>query len=179
MNLPTGEWTPMPTDFCLSSDHIDIWQSQTLIAADALASFCDVLSEDEHRKADRLRDPIKRIESQVSRGLLRSLLGHAFRTDPKTFAFSIGSHGKPYLPEKWQGRSIGFNVSHSQGRVLIAMSLNREVGVDVEWISPDLPWEPLARQYFSARESAALAALPLDEQRLGFFRAWVRKEAIQ
>ena len=178
MKSPTGEWIATPMNFCLSSDHIDVWQSSALFPPETLASFCEVLSDDEHRKANRLRDPVKRIESQGSRGLLRCLLGYALQTDPKTFVFSIGSHGKPYIADKWQGMSIGFNLSHSQGRVLIAMSLDREVGVDVEWISPDLDWAPLARQYFSAREEVSLANLPKDEQRRGFYRGWVRKEAM-
>ena len=88
MNSSTGEWDPTPMDFCLSSNHIDVFQSPTLIPPETLASFREVLSEDEHRKADRLRDPAKRMESQVSRGMLRCLLGHALRTDPKIFMYN-------------------------------------------------------------------------------------------
>ncbi len=178
MNSPYGELIPTPMEFSLSGEHIDVWQSPTLIASEELACFCEVLSEDEHRKADCLRDPAKRIESLVSRGFLRRLLGRALKVDSKAFVFSIGSHGKPYLPEKWQGSSIGFNVSHSRNRLLIAMSLDREVGVDVEWMSPELEWEPLARQYFSASEVVSLANLPKDEQCRGFYRSWVRTEAM-
>lgn len=51
------------------------------------------------------------------------------------------------------------------------------VGVDVEYIQPEFPFEDIADRYFPSAEAAALRSLPVAEQRCAFFAAWVRKEA--
>ena len=60
---------------------------------------------------------------------------------------------------------------------MYAFAMNREVGVDVEAIDEAAAAGPIAENFFSAREVAALRALPLENQAEGFFNCWTRKEA--
>ena len=51
------------------------------------------------------------------------------------------------------------------------------IGINVELIRPLSDAEGIAERFFSARETAALKALPLDQKPVGFFNLWTRKEA--
>ncbi|RYF66751.1 MAG: 4'-phosphopantetheinyl transferase superfamily protein, partial [Comamonadaceae bacterium] len=71
-----------------------------------------------------------------------------------------------------------FNLSHSQGVGLIALSAEAEVGVDVELVRPMGDVTALADNYFDGAEQSALAAIgPGPARDLAFFRCWTRKEA--
>jgi 4'-phosphopantetheinyl transferase len=60
---------------------------------------------------------------------------------------------------------------------LVAVALDREIGVDIERVRPDQMEESVARRYFSPREVAALQALDADARQEAFFACWTRKEA--
>ncbi len=71
---------------------------------------------------------------------------------------------------------LGFNLSHSGERFLIAAARGCEPGVDVERIRPRADLERLARRFFSPAERRALAAAV--DPALAFHRLWARKEAV-
>ena len=72
---------------------------------------------------------------------------------------------------------LRFNLSHSRGLALYAVALDREVGVDVEFVRDDFAVEEIATSFFSPGEVAALKALPACSRVEGFFNCWARKEA--
>ena len=80
-------------------------------------------------------------------------------------------------PENPIGDAIRFNVSHSHGIALYAVTRGREVGIDLERIRSDLAVAEIAERFFSRREIAMLRTLPIEAQRQAFFRCWTRKEA--
>ena len=59
----------------------------------------------------------------------------------------------------------------------MAVTLNREAGIDLERIRPEFATETIAEQFFSSQETATLRALPEDVQPEAFFNCWTRKEA--
>ena len=71
---------------------------------------------------------------------------------------------------------IRFNLSHSHGVALYAVTRGREVGIDLEYIRSDLEVEQIAERFFSRREIATLRALPIDLRTDAFFLCWTRKE---
>jgi 4'-phosphopantetheinyl transferase len=87
--------------------------------------------------------------------------------------FSANQYGKPLLT----GGDIEFNLSHSGGYALVAVSRGRNVGVDVEKIRADIEIENLSSRYFSTGEISELMALPPEQRMVGFFQCWTRKEA--
>jgi len=73
---------------------------------------------------------------------------------------------------------IRFNLSHSHGRALIAVSNDREVGVDFENVLIDRNVTALWARFFPPQEQIAIArAGPTDKHGL-FSRIWVAKEAV-
>ena len=50
-------------------------------------------------------------------------------------------------------------------------------GIDLEKIRPEVASEGIENNFFSTRERAELAGLPLELRAKGFFLCWTRKEA--
>jgi 4'-phosphopantetheinyl transferase len=61
--------------------------------------------------------------------------------------------------------------------VLVAVTRERKVGIDVERIRQGISSHVIAQQYFSKSEVAELEALPLEQRVSAFFTCWTRKEA--
>lgn len=126
-----------------------------------------LLAPDERARSERFRFARDRRRFVVRRARLRETLARVTGTRPARLRFVTGPFGKPEL--------LGgppFSLSHSNERWLLAVG-DRPLGVDCEWIDPDLDWRPIARSLFRADECAALEYAGAS----GFFACWARKEA--
>jgi len=72
---------------------------------------------------------------------------------------------------------VRFNLAHSEGNALLAISEDHELGVDLERIRPQFADEHIAEHFFSETEVKALRMMPVSEQEQAFFECWTRKEA--
>jgi 4'-phosphopantetheinyl transferase len=134
------------------------------------------LSEDEGARAARFYFQKDREHFIVARGLLRSILGRYLDSEPSTLRFSYSNYGKPALVGAEEA-ALRFNLSHSGGLALLAVTRGREIGVDLERVRPDFVDDQIAERFFSPREVARLRALPPGVQLEAFFTCWTRKES--
>ena len=74
-------------------------------------------------------------------------------------------------------QDLHFNLSHSEGLALIAVTRNSQLGVDLERVRSNVEIDAIARRFFSTSEKEALASLPASLRRRAFFVCWTRKEA--
>ena len=139
----------------LSNDEIHVWCVE-LDAAGEEAALAACLSEEERERAHGLLSGTHQRRFVVARGMLRQLLGRYLDQDPGAVTFSRGAHGKPFLQEG----TLYFNVSHTHELALYAIARDREVGVDVEWMRPQVAHEQIAARFFSLEEQEALAQVP-------------------
>lgn len=158
----------------LRRDDVHVWILRLDLSRAQLARLASVISAEEFTRAERFAVPANRRRYVAAHGLLRLVLASYVCLGPKRLSFEKGAGGKPRLADRHQLR---FNLSHSNDLALVAVSANREVGVDIEKVCemPDL--ESLARICFSPVEQAALAAVPAGQRQLAFFAGWTRKEA--
>jgi phosphopantetheine--protein transferase-like protein len=84
--------------------------------------------------------------------------------------------GKPTLIDP-SCLSLQFNVSHTSGMALLAVTVEHAVGIDVETIDRTISEQDIAARYFSPRESTYLAALSPDNRTQEFLTHWTCKEA--
>ena len=111
-------------------------------------------------------------------GYLRAILAKYMQCKPGELAFFYGEHGKPALASPWDKSQLRFNLSHAAGLALIAISLRREIGVDVEHLNRKVgQMKDIAKRFFAPGEYEQLCALPREERRRAFFCCWTRKEA--
>ncbi len=176
----------MPSAFCidnvpqeikLEKDRIDVWCVSLDVNEECFDSFQQILSEDEHTKAQRMRIEKPRKNYVAARGILRFILSAYAGKKPELITFQYGENGKPGLNEKFNGKEITFNMSHSHGLALCCVALERSIGADIEKIREDISIIDIARRFFSDHEYKELISLPAALQRQGFFCCWTRKEA--
>jgi 4'-phosphopantetheinyl transferase len=166
-------WPAPPGPVELAAGEVHVWCAALGRPPEEIAELASVLSPDEQERAARYRVTRARDEFQVSRALLRVLLGRYLGREPSGLEFRPGPQGKPALAG---AAPFSFNVSHSFGVALIAVRAGGEVGVDLERVRPFENDLALAERFFCAPESAALRALG-EGRREAFFHVWTRKEA--
>ncbi len=170
-------WNKPLADLQLSEGTIDVWHTSLNRSDTDIENFRAMLSANEHKRADRFTFPGKRNEYIISRGLLRQVLGQLLGADPAGLTFSYSAKFKPYLPDTWNGHTVSFNVSHSHDKAIIAITLDRELGIDIEKIRTNVEFIKLATRFFSLTEVAALKEYSNADLPKAFFACWTRKEA--
>jgi len=122
-------------------------------------------------------------EQSRSRELLLAILSQYLGEDPGRIALARSPAGKPRLAGRPAER-LRFNLSHSAGLTLIAVTAEREVGIDVEVLDGEsedrrgrLDEVAIARRALGSEQARRLERLEGRERRVEFLRAWARYEA--
>lgn len=109
--------------------------------------------------------------------MLRAILSRYVGRPAKQLRFEYSRYGKPALAAEPGQAEVHFNLSHSHGLALVAVTHRQAVGVDLEYIRPMDDYDDVARSTFSANEYAAIRALPAAQRLEAFYACWTRKEA--
>jgi 4'-phosphopantetheinyl transferase len=110
---------------------------------------------------------------------LRMLLGAYLGVAGKDVALARGARGKPVLDVSRHGRNLHFSLAKSGQRVLIGISAESEVGVDLELKDRKPRNTPsLAKRFFTQREAQAICELDQAQRDAEFMRIWACKEAV-
>jgi 4'-phosphopantetheinyl transferase len=144
---------------------------------DRFDQYRSLLTDEEVRRAARFVHFKDTALFVLGRTLAKTMLSTYASIHPRDWCFEIDDHGRPILAARADGvPDLRFNLTHTAGLVACAVSVGREVGVDVERIDRRLVHD-VAERYFSEREVADLRALPIEEQETVFFDYWTLKEA--
>lgn len=160
----------------LQRDVIHVWGVHTSVTPGNLQALNSLLDPDESARAANFHFERDRRTFTVSRGCLRLLASAYSATKPGDIQFYYGPQGKPEL-SSMDSRHLRLNVSHSGEVALLAFGVDREIGVDVEFMRPELDFVSLAETSFSKAEQAAIVALPPDRCADLFYEYWSCKEA--
>jgi 4'-phosphopantetheinyl transferase len=143
-------------------------------APEQRSMLATLLSEDERERLTRFRFESDRQLFLVSHALLRIALSRHAGTEPHAWRFHMGSHGRPEIAEP---RSrLRFSLSHTKGLAACAMILDREIGLDVEYLTADPPIDA-AERFFSPRERCDMLCTPVEARAEWFLEYWTLKEA--
>jgi len=163
---------------------VQIWTAHLESFSPAeIAELSTLLDREEQTRAARFHFERDRRHYVASRGLLRRLLGAALELPAPALVFQYGEQGKPALAAEFSpDRILRFNLAHSAGWAMFALTWDREVGIDLESaarLRRDINALPgLAARVLSQRELAIWEALPdAAAKDAAFLRAWTRKEA--
>ena len=122
------------------------------------AAMLRLLPPERRARLERVKQAEKRREPLCAYLMLCHALWELYRWRELP-EIAVTSLGKPYFPGF---PDIHFNLSHTAGAVLVALS-DRPVGVDIERIRP-----------VSQRAMRRLADVSTEQ---AFFQSWVRREA--
>jgi 4'-phosphopantetheinyl transferase len=174
---PKLEWADSPKTLAPCPNQVHLWRLRLMLGEADLERMAKTLASDEISKANRFRFERDRRRFIAARGQLRTILGRYFAISPYALQFSYGAHGKPWISEPVQARALRFNLSHSGEFALIAIVLDRDLGVDLEEVQALDDAERIAGQFFSRCENEALREVPAAERLEAFFECWTLKEA--
>jgi 4'-phosphopantetheinyl transferase len=161
----------------LGDNEVHVWRASLELPSSQVEKLQRNLSEEELERAERFHFQRHRDHFIVARGLLRTILGRYLKVEPGRLLFQYGPKGKPELAGDTSRRALCFNLSHSHGLALYGVTRDREIGVDVERIRPDVAGEKIAERFFSPQEAATLRELPAHVRQEAFYTCWTRKEA--
>ncbi|MSO62142.1 MAG: 4'-phosphopantetheinyl transferase superfamily protein [Acidobacteria bacterium] len=159
------------------SVHVDLLLTDSAQALAKRAEYLPLLSPREHERMARLVFERDRQRFLLTRALVRTMLSRYATVAPADWQFMANVHGRPELLERPAGvPDLRFNISHTDGLIACAVTIGREVGVDVEHVGRRLTRDVAAR-FFAPSEVAHLQSLPKDKQERVFFDYWTLKEA--
>lgn len=178
MVIEPGVWLATPANLQISSNAIDVWRCPLDLEAARLDELGQCLSAQERQRAKQFRFADKRHQFVITRARLKQCLALATGALASEIEFELGASGKPFLAGKPRSSGLQFNVSHTEGLALIAITRGQLVGIDIESLDRSIQHTRLAENYFSRKEQQAIAALPVEQVSRSFFACWTRKEAV-
>ncbi|MFN8596428.1 MAG: 4'-phosphopantetheinyl transferase superfamily protein [Anaerolineae bacterium] len=177
MSLP--HWRLPPEQLTLNlCNEVHVWRSLLDLPGEYVDRLAATLSAAERARADRFYFEPDRRHFIAAHGILRLILSrYLIDRRPAELRFIYNTYGKPALERAANDLDLSFSVSHSHDLAVYAITRGREVGIDVEYIRPDLAEERIAERFFAPGEVAVLRQLPKSSQPEAFFACWTRKEA--
>lgn len=159
---------------------VHVWPFLLSGLSHARAQCEEVLSQAERERARRFRGEALQESFVFAHGLMRMILGAYCAVTPKDLGLIAGEFGKPAIAPACQPASgpVSFNLSHSRGRALLAVSHVGEVGADIECEARRTDVLGIASSYFFGPEYEAISGAGEAARQETFFRYWVAKEAV-
>jgi 4'-phosphopantetheinyl transferase len=166
----------IPDTFKMLDDGFHIFDfrfSRTLHTSDADQGN---LVEAERHRAGQFHHQIDRNRFTVGRSLLRQVLGRALGMEPLEIPLSV-EKGRPFL-DPVIGETLQFNISHSGECVMLILSRQHQVGIDVEIYRNFSDMDQVAKRVMTNEEFDPYIQLAKAQRIDAFYRLWVRKESI-
>lgn len=164
----------------LSLEHrqVDLWYvlSDKVTDSALLDRYRELLAPDELARERRFLNERARLQYLAGRALIRTTLSQYAEVRPEAWRFSYNPHGKPAISSPREPR-LEFNLSHTDGVLVLAVTAGPPIGVDVESRCRKSNALELASRFFAAAEAATLQSLSPDQCDARFFQFWTLKEA--
>jgi len=167
-------------DAIVGGNHIQLWCVQGEAIRDAVlqSQYLKLICTDEKNRLKNIIFSKHRDQFLITRVLVRTALSfNNPHIHPSQWEFATNKHGRPTVSYPVLSTKLFFSISHTNDFIVVAVSLDKEIGVDVECLRNMREYIDIAKEYFSAHEVEQLLSLPRNEQRARFFVLWTLKEA--
>jgi 4'-phosphopantetheinyl transferase len=157
---------------------LHLWYSLTddlVNRPDLVAAYQELLISTELYVLAQKCIPEVKMEFLATRALARTTLAAYTGIPPSVLKFIVSAHGRPKLAHYGLANQLDFNISHSKGAVVIAVTNGPAVGVDVEALDRELNLDDLlSAGIFSDQEKRWILQ---QEREKRFLQLWTLKEA--
>jgi len=163
----------------INNHEIHLWfaNDQEISDSELIAYYLSILNDAEKQQQQRFHFEAHRHQYLITRALVRSTLSlYIDEVEPDQWVFTKNPYGKPAIKNKIR-LPLKFNLSHTQGRIVMAVTLAGDVGVDIEWLLREGQTLDIADHFFSIQERVQLYTLPEEHRKNRFFDLWTLKEA--
>lgn len=164
----------------LESGKIELWTSflHEIVEDRLLDQYKDLLAPEERIQQARFHFGRDQHRYLVTRALVRVVLSKYCDIAPRDWVFSKGTHGKPVIGnDHASATGLFFNISHTNGMVIVGVAREPSLGVDVENLDRRKPSLGIAESFFASAEVEALRELSDLEQQQRFYEYWTLKES--
>jgi 4'-phosphopantetheinyl transferase len=161
----------------IKKNEIHLWQvnPEKITQPELLNKYKDLLSDDETKKQQRYKFIHDRHDALITRAFIRDLLSYYAEVTPNDWRFEKGEKDKPEIINP--PLPLRFNLSHTKGLIICAVTLENDIGCDVENTTRNNDVLSIANRFFSPSETQELFSLPAAQQRHRFFDYWTLKES--
>lgn len=163
----------------IGAHEIHVWHllAEDLAGPALQHAIFNLLSIEEQDRMARFRHEQDRTLFMLSRGLMRSVLASYLGCKCREVRFAANNFGKPILASEFDPSGLSFNLTHSRGAAALAVTRDREVGIDIEQRERDVEFLALAERFFTPAEAQHLLTLRDEQRGEAFFAIWTLKEA--
>lgn len=158
----------------MKSETVEIWHGKVTADDVNYQAYWRVLDAAEQAQAGKLKNALLHKRYVEVHGRLRSVLATTLNQPPEKIRIKKTGHGKPYLADHPE---LAFNLSHSADRLMIAVSRQCQMGVDIEICKQRINLSGIVDKCFAEEEAVYWAKLPESQKNRAFYRFWTRKEA--
>ena len=146
-----------------------LFTDQVATASELTLRYRDILDEKERQQEQRFHFARDRHRYLLTRALVRTVLSRYIPISVTDWRFEPSAYGQPIVANDHElARKLSFNISHTEGLIVLAVTCGGAVGVDLECRRRDADLE-VADRYFSPMEVRALRSLPLEATAPPFF----------
>lgn len=179
MTLPRPDWPKFSQDEDAPRAPLQIWRLRLQdLPDDPLETLRPLTVPAEHARARQFRFEADQKRHLAGRGLLRALLAHRYKRPPRDLSLNEDSEGKPHVDDHSEETSAPhFNIAHAADAVVVALSWDQPVGIDIEPQDRIEDPEALAQRVCTETELRRLQSLPAADRAAFFLHIWTCKEA--
>jgi 4'-phosphopantetheinyl transferase len=160
-----------PTEVCVR------WLETASIAAEDWPGLAALLDDTERERAARFVFERDRQTYIAAHALVRVTLSRFVDRAPQEWRFTRNGYGKPEAVLPAQEPRLRMNLSHTRGLAAVAVTLGRDIGIDVEWMERRNLTRELGLSIFSGPECEAVARCGEEDLDETLFAFWTLKEA--
>lgn len=166
----------------LGADEIHLWFAEVnnFGYQDLIDSTQTWLSSNDKKRHDRYHFQEHKQQLLLGRYFVRSVLSRYEMVAEQDWQFVHNDYGKPFIDPQQQSSlsaPLYFNLSHSKGQMVLALSRHEMLGVDIEWGVKQRRVERIAERYFSSTEISDFGSLGEVQLQQRFYDLWSLKEA--
>lgn len=159
---------------------VSVWHATTADVLDddmRRARALAWLSPADHLRHERYRFQADRDMFLLGRVMARALVGQALGVGPRDWEWREGPRGRPEIADPAAAGRVSFNIAHSAGLVVCAISSDGTVGVDVEHrLRPPVDAR-MVRRYCAPYEVEDIERQGPSAWQDQFLKYWTLKEA--
>lgn len=171
-------WERPPIRLAISRSELHVWRVNLDNINYQLKYLISLLSPEEIKRSKQFVFDRDRHRYQITHSMKRLILANYLDCDPKCLKFEFGKQGKPSLKELQNYLNIQFNISHSHRLIIIAITTEDSIGVDIEYNATEISVASLSEIIFSPEEKIIFSSLQSEqEKQQAIFRCWTIKEA--
>ena len=170
-------WEKPPVPLHISRKECHVWKLD-LKPINKESFQLDILSEEEKKCLSSFKFAKDRFRYEITHAMKRWVLASYLNERPKKLVFTREEHGKPAVSPQQNWLNLQFNLSHSYELVLLGVTVEDPIGIDIEYHVDNISVENLSEFIFSPLEKWFFSKLSSQqEKKEAFFRCWTRKEA--